>query len=326
MDTKELYEGIDFKRLNELRINNKNIIVKRKFYIISITLILAVFEYFMLFRYMFDSFDQDADFFRIISICFISYLLYKGLQKKFIEKYVLDFKNSFVENVLNIILQKLNLNLNLNIESKLKESEFSEGKIYTNFNHFKAEELFEGVIDGVNYKFSEVEIRRKARRVNILVIRGFYANFNYEINTDIIIDVVKDVLNDIDWLQNNNLNRDTRIKIDDADFEKSYMVYSNKPELTMELISQTFVENLKQLSSSLSSELYLTIRRGKVHIAFADGTDYFNLDYNLTIEELADNFTKDIKHLSKRMEHIKIFIDKNILEFLNEKGNISTLI
>ena len=39
MDTKELYEGIDFKRLNELRINNKNIIFKRKFYIFSITLI-----------------------------------------------------------------------------------------------------------------------------------------------------------------------------------------------------------------------------------------------------------------------------------------------
>ena len=318
MDTKELYEGIDFKQLNELRINNKDLIIKREFYISSITLILAVFAYFMLFRYMFDSF-----FTRIGSICFISYLLYKGLHKEFIEKYVLDFKNSFVENVLNIILQNLNLNLSLNIEKKLEESEFSEGKIYTNVTHFKAEELFEGVIDDINYKFTEVEIRRKHRYVNKLLMRGFYANFNYQIIGDITIDVVKDSLEDKDWLQKYNLFRDKWIKIDDADFEKSYMVYSNKPELAMELISPTFIENLKQLSSSLSSKLYLSIRKGKVHIAFADGTDYFNLDYNLTIEELADNFTKDIKHLSKRMEDIKNFIDKNILGVLNEKGNIS---
>ena len=60
----------------------------------------------------------------------------------------------------------------------ITKSDFLKGKLFTSFNDYSAEELFEGTIDKIPVKFTEVHLQSKSRYRSYTVFRGFYSNFN----------------------------------------------------------------------------------------------------------------------------------------------------
>ncbi|MFM7667798.1 MAG: DUF3137 domain-containing protein [Bacteroidota bacterium] len=206
----------------------------------------------------------------------------------------------------------------MNIEHPLSQSEFLKGKLYTSFNDYSAEELFEGTIEKIPVKFTEVHLQSKSRYSTHNVFRGFYSNFNYGLNSDLVIDVIEDNSRDMEFLQKLNLKRDKLVKIDNQEFEKKYVVYSNQPELTSELLSASFIKNLSILSNELESIVYFSVRNGCVHIAYNDGIDHFIIDHDKNVEELSENFYNDIIKMYNRMNKIKLFIDSNIISKIDK--------
>ena len=309
MNFDEIKSVIDFDSINELRNKNNKIISKRRRVILLINLVIFMAAMILLWP-IFPIFLLII--ISIIGFIFIYYILYRI----FIKKYEDEYKKSFENNVIEIIFKALNYNLEFKVEHKLKSSEFNEGKIIANYNVFDPEELFEGTLEDIAVKFSEVSIATKFRYSKTIHMRGFYANFQYNFNNDLVIDVIKDESSDNSVLQKLNFKRNTLVKIDDLAFEKQYVIYSNQTELTQELISPTLIKNLNGLSSQLGSNLYFTIRKGKVHIAYDDAEDYFVIDFNKTSEELAEVFYLDTQKIYNNMLLIKHFLDNNVANVL----------
>lgn len=306
MNYEEIKSKIDFESINQLRLNNKKIIDKRSTVILSFNLLLLV----ALIIFVWPFLNFIAAF--IIPIIIVIFI-FSILHRLFIKKYEVQFQKSFSENVLDKLLHELKYDLRLNIENPLKQSEFAEGKIFANYNVFEPEELFEGKIDGIPLKFSEVTIQSKSRYSRTTHMRGFYANFYYGLNHEVVIDVIQDGSKNLGFLQQMNLKRDKLVKIEDSQFERKYVVYSKQPELATELLSHKFINELDKLSETLKSTLYFAVRKGSVHVAFDDSTDYFVIDVNKPVEELTENFYYDITKIYDAMHRIKSFFDTNLI-------------
>ena len=226
------------------------------------------------------------------------------------------FKKSFENNVIEIIFHALQYKIELKVDEKMKSREFGEGKIISNYNVFNAEELFEGTIENIPIKFSEIKIETKSRYSRQTHLRGFYAQFQYDLNPDLVIDVIKDESRDNSMLQKLNFKRDKLVRVDDLEFEKFYVIYTNQEDLTKKIMSQTLIQNLNELSIKLGSKLYFSIRKGKAHIAYNDEVNYFEIDFNKTSEELAEIFYLDIQKIQSNMVLIKNFLDENVVREL----------
>jgi hypothetical protein len=312
MTFEEIKSKIDFASINELRLKNKKIIDSRSSKFLGINFI--IFVALVIFIW------PHVNFLESIFIPFIVVILiYTVLYRLFIRKYEVQFKKGFRESVLDRLLKDIGYDLKLNIEKPLTQSEFSKGKLHTSFNDFESEELFEGNIEDTPVKFSEVHLKSKSRYSTRTIFRGFYANFNYNFNEDLVIDVIQDESGDKEFLQKMNFSRDKLVKVDDQSFEKKYVVYSNQPELASELVSQKFINELATLSDAVNSTVYFSIRKGSIHLSYKDGVNHFVMDHNKPVEELTENFFKDITKMYAIMSQLKTFIDLNILPVLVHK-------
>ena len=311
MNLEEIKSKIDFTSINELRIKNKKIIDYRTtmFLVFNLILFIALIIFIW----------PHVEFLLAIFIPLaVVALIYSILYVLFIRKYEVQFKKGFRESVIDKLLKNMGYDLKLNIEKPLMQSEFLKGKLYTSFNVFKPEELFEGNIDNRPVKFSEILLQTKSRRRTYNVFRGFYANFNYGLNEDLVIDVIQDDSRDSAFWQKMNLERDSLVKVNDQDFEKKYVVYSNQPDLATDLLTPKFINELSTLSEYVNNTIYFAIRNGSVHICYNDGIDHFVIDYNKTVEDTTENFYNDITKMYNVMKEFKTFIDSNIISIISK--------
>jgi hypothetical protein len=244
-------------------------------------------------------------------------LVYGILHRLFIHKYEVQFKKGFRESVLDKLLKDIGYDLKLNIEKPLTKSEFLKGKLFTSFNVFEPEELFEGNIEDIPVKFSELHLQSKSRYSTRTIFRGFYANFNFGLREDLVIDVIQDDSRNSALLQKMNLSRDKLVKVDDPDFEKKYVVYSNQTELATELLSPKFIHQLSLHSDKLGSTIFFSIRNGYVHIAYNDSTDHFVIDHNQAVEELTEKFYQDITKMYDVINELNNFIQMNMISIVS---------
>lgn len=310
MNFEEIKSKIDFASINELRLKNKKIIDSRSNLFLGINLIILIALIIFIWPHV--------GFFTAIFVpIFVVAIIFAILHSLFIKKYEVQFKKGFRESVLDKLIKDIGYDLKLNIEKPLTQAEFLKGKIYTSFNSFEPEELFEGNIEDIPVKFSELHLQSKSRYSTRTIFRGFYANFNFGLREDLVIDVIQDDSRNSALLQKMNLSRDKLVKVDDPDFEKKYVVYSNQTELTTELLSPKFIQQLSLHSDKLGSTIFFSIRNGYVHIAYNDSTDHFVIDHNQAVEELTEKFYQDITKMYDVINELKNFIQMNIISIVS---------
>ena len=311
MTFEEIKSKINFETINQLRLKNKKVIDRRSTIYGLICLVIYICLVVLIWPH--------ASFIAALGLpLIIVFVLFGILHRLFIRKYELQFQKGFRENVLDILLKGIGYDLKLNLEKPLTKSQFLKGKLFTSFNDYSAEELFEGTIDKIPVKFTEVHLQSKSRYRSYTVFRGFYSNFNYSLGNGLVIDVIQDESGDREFLQKLNLKRDKLVKIEDEDFEKKYVVYSNEPELAKDLISTSFIKNLTDFSESFNSLVYFSIRNGQVHMAYSDAVNHFIIDHNKTVEDLTENFYKDITKMNEIMVRKKSFIDTHIIPLVEK--------
>ena len=305
MKFEEIKSNIDFKALNDFRLEKKKIIDSRTNKIlISCLLTIIIVLYFIW---------PHVHWIQAIIVSIILFvILYGILVKLFVRKYLNQFIIHFRDNVISVLLNSLKFDVKLNLEKVLSRSMFNEGKLFTNFNVFNPEEFFEGTIDELPISFSELLLEYKSRRYTNRIFYGFFIKLHYNLDTNLIIDVIEDSTNS-DVLQKLNFKRNQLVKIEDSEFERYYVVYSNNVDLTKSLISNTVIDNLKKLNVIAKNRVYFSIRNGSIHVAYNDERNYFEIDKDKTIEELTETHFNDLNDIFVILKEIKMFFDSNII-------------
>lgn len=270
----------------------------------AITLVLSG----ALFYFLYINFQPKA-ILSFVPLIVITGLVYQLLVYLIVIPASRSFKKTFAERAIQQMLIGINSPFRINPKKSVSKQEFERSKLFLRFNKFESEELFEGTMDGIPVRFSEV----LAQQNRATLFNGFYVCFYYNTDEILELDVIKDSGFNLQFLEEFNFQREELVPIPDKDFEMIYRVFSNSPKRARSIVDFPMRESLLALSEQLQEPLYLTIRENMIHAAFEDTTDYFHLNLDKTCEKMLDTIYKDIQKIEHRIVLIKQFLDNHVV-------------
>jgi len=288
----DFYYNNLFPVLEELEKQRKAI--KQKFIFITIVLISSFFTIFLLF------FSQNIHTMEFllttisITIAILTYI-YKKLSSNFVE----DFKN----NIIGPLIKNIGPNLNYLKNKHVKQNLFERSKIFTsNIDKYEGNDYVYGQVDGVKIELSDICAQKKYQDDNnrkswetifegIFIIAAF--NKEFKSNTVILPDHAQNVFGSVvgNWLQANNVSRDSLTKLDDPEFEKEFVVYSQDQIEARYILTHSFMRRILEFQKKSKQKIHISFIKNHIHIAISYNKDLFEpsifrslLEYKISME------------------------------------------
>ena len=237
--------------------------------------------------------------------------------------YVRDFKSRVIAPMIHAIDPGLSYNPAVSVSRYL----FERSRLFTHsIDRYSGNDYVKGSIDGVSVEFSDVHAEyetkdSKGRSQWHTLFRGlfFVAEFNkhFKSKTVVLPDHAEKTFGSLigGWLQSKNFSRDELIRLDDPEFEKHFVVYSNDPIEARYILTHSMMTRIVQFQKKLPYPLYLSFVHNHIHVAVGTGKDLFEpnlfrslLDYKQAMEYIGmlrstigivDELKLDVKLWSK---------------------------
>jgi hypothetical protein len=207
----------------------------------------------------------------------------------------------------NLIIQKLVRSLGedftYHASDRIKEHEYKESKIFlTGVDRYHGEDLIEGTIDKTEIKFSELKTEYKTTSTNSkghrtthwhTIFNGIFmiTEFNKEFNVNMVVlpDVAQNMFGVFgQTLQSMNSSRDSLVKLEDPNFEKSFVVYADDQLEARYILTPSFMERILELESSLPGKLYLSFINSRLFVAFTTNKNYFEPNFAISFTDITE--------------------------------------
>jgi len=242
------------------------------------------------------------DFNLLIFYLFGAVALGGYLYKHFIK----DYKNDFKEKIIAPLIYELDKNLSYMPESHIQESYFSRSKLFlARPDRISGNDYISGKIDNVPIQLSDFHAEKKHKNSKgntiwstlfqgLFIISEFNKNFKGE--TIILPDTAQSNFGDLvgGWLQSNNISRDELVKMDNPEFEKEFVVYSNDQVEARYILTHTLMKRLLNYKKKSKHPLHVSFIGGNIYMAIAYNKDLFEpsvfhslLKYKIAMEYLS---------------------------------------
>ena len=214
-----------------------------------------------------------------------------------------DYTKEFKEKIIGPLIVELDSNLNYMPNRHIPQRYFQSSKIFNSrIDRFTGNDFVEGKIDGVHIKFSDIHAEKKSRTSNnndswstlfqgLFIVGDFHKHFKG--TTVILPDTAQSIFGDLigGWLQNNNASREELVKMDNTEFEKAFVVYSNDQIEARYILSHTLMEKLLTFKKRSKHDVYISFVGSSIYMAIAYNKDLFEpsvfhslLDYKIAME------------------------------------------
>lgn len=207
----------------------------------------------------------------------------------FTNKKVKIYKKEFKNNVVKKVLYLIDPEWTYEPSSFINQNEYSQSGIFTkSWDRYRGDDLIHGVIDKTDFRLSElhteyktVSVDSKGRRTESwhTIFKGLFAHadFNKKIKgeTYILPDVAEKLFGK--WgqkLQGNN-SRGQLVKLENLEFEKNFVVYSNDQIEARYILTPKMMEAIVSIKKQLQKEIYISFIESRVYIAISIGRDLF---------------------------------------------------
>ncbi|MBU0720163.1 DUF3137 domain-containing protein [bacterium] len=221
------------------------------------------------------------------------------IYKFLIKDYTKEFKNKIIEPLIHAIDEKLTYAS----EMYLPQHYFNKSELFTSSpDRMSGNDYVKGYIDGVNIEFSDLHAEKKHKdskgRENwSTIFRGLFivSEFNktFHGKTVVIPDTAQNTFGSLigNWLQSKNLSRDELVKMDDVEFEKEFVVYSNDQIEARYILSHSLMKRLLTFKQKSKHPVYISFIGESIHMAIYYDKDLFEpsvfhslLDYKIAME------------------------------------------
>lgn len=197
--------------------------------------------------------------------------------------YAKDFKNKIITPLIGAI----DSNLLYNPDFMISQHLFERSQL---FNHkvdrYNGNDYVKGSIDGVPLEFSDVHAEyqtkdSKGRTQWHTLFRGLFlvAEFNkyFKSKTVILPDQAEKNFGTLigGWLQSINFSRDDLIRLDDAEFEKAFVVYGNDPIEARYILSHSMMKRILEFQKKITHPLFVSFVHNHIHIGIGTKKDLF---------------------------------------------------
>ncbi len=210
-------------------------------------------------------------------------MLFIFLLTKSTKKYTSNFKEVVIRRIINFIEESLEYYP----DSCISRNEYMSSKIFPkNPDRYRGDDLVTGKPDKTELRFSEVHSEYKTKDSKgrtqwhtifkgIFFIADFNKNFNGE--TFVLPDVAEKVFGS--WLGNLfqkwNPGRADLVKLEDPDFEKLFVVYSDDQIEARYILSTSLMRRITEYKNNTGKKIFLSFINNHVYVAISYGKNLF---------------------------------------------------
>ncbi len=205
----------------------------------------------------------------------LSVLIAVGAYKTISKDYIAEFKILIIDRIVSFIDE----NLSYNRMGCIPQSTFMLSQIFkTKPNRYKGDDLVSGKVGETEIQFSELNAEYESgsgkNRSVRTVFRGlfFIGDFNkdFTCRTVVLPDTAEKLFGRIGQkLQSMNLVRDDLIKLDDPEFEKLFVVYSNDQVGARYILSTSLMKRIVDFKNKTNRDIYLSFIGSMVFVAIS---------------------------------------------------------
>jgi hypothetical protein len=203
-----------------------------------------------------------------------------GFVKKFFAKdYIFEFKLK----VIKPLIEYMDKNLKYTTKAYIPRHHFEKSSIINaKIDRYSGNDYIKGKIDGVMVEFSDILAQKEAKdskgnKEYVTLFEGvfFRAEFpkHFTGKTVVLPDSATNLFGDYigEFLQKNNFGRDKLVKLDNPEFEKFFVVYSNDQIEARYILSHSLMEKMLNFRKKVGVD---------VAFSFVDGNMYVGVFYN----------------------------------------------
>ncbi|QSZ42127.1 DUF3137 domain-containing protein [Sulfurimonas aquatica] len=204
------------------------------------------------------------------------------IYKMLIKDYTKDFKHSVIEP----LIKEIDRNLSYTPELCVREHTFTRSKLYKkHIDRFRGNDYVRGTIDGIDIEFSDIHAEYRSKNSKnkswhtifqgLFIVSDFHKHFKGE--TIVLPDNAQSTFGDLigNWLQSNNFARDELVKMDNPEFEKEFVVYSNDQVEARYVLTHTLMQRLLIFKKRSGHPLGVSFIGGNIYIAIEYNKDLF---------------------------------------------------
>ena len=230
----------------------------------------------------------------IIPLCFVAII---AVYKKLTANYVNDFKSAIIEKIIVFI----DPDLLYKKKSFISKVEFITSMIFTHIPDIhRGDDFVEGTIGKTNIRFSEIHSEYKTRDSKsrtswntifkgLFFISDFNKNFNGE--TFVLPDTAEKLLGNLGtFFQKANSSKGQLVKLEDPEFEKEFVVYSNNQVEARYILSTSLMKRIVDFKKKTDKKVYLSFAGSKIHVAISYSKDLFEPRFFRTIVDFTPVF------------------------------------
>ena len=223
---------------------------------------------------------QDEDVLVFGGFCYVALgaIIYKFL----IKDYTAEFKQKIIKPLIESLDEKLFYHHDLHINEHL----FNRSKLFSSPDRISGNDLVKGEIKDTKIRFSDFHAEKRHRNSKgqdnwstifkgLFVVAEFNKNFIGE--TIVLPDTAQSTFGDLigHWLQSKNIGRDELVKMDDIEFEKRFVVYSDDQIEARYILSHSIMKKLVTFEKRFGHPLYISFVRNHIHLAIYYDKDMF---------------------------------------------------
>ena len=227
------------------------------------------------------------------------YIALGGILYKFL---VHDYTHEFKMSVIKPLVHSIDASLLYSSKTHVSDYLFEHSELFSKPDKLTGNDYVKGQIDGINIQFSDLHAQKKNQNSKgkdtwSTIFQGLFivADFNKHFSGDTIVlpDTAQSSFGDLigHWMQSNNMARDELIKMDNPDFEKEFVVYSNDQIEARYILSHSLMSKLLNFRHKSQHPLYVSFKESQIYIAASYDKDLFEpsifhslLDYKVAIE------------------------------------------
>lgn len=250
-----------------------------------------------------------APFALLIYLFFIMYIKNKSNGKD-IDKFNKEYKNVFVLKSLNNIFEDIKYNPN----NGFKEEYIEKIGMLDTGDSYSSNDYISGKYKNISFEQSDIHIqeeheeenedgKKETEWVTTFMGRLMIFDFNKNFKANIQVTSCYFSANTLPWSK-----RFTRVKMEDTEFNNSFMVFAESEHEAFYILTPHFMEKLKEITKKLKCGVMFCFVDNKLHIAIDNYTDSF--EYNvfnpINEKEIEESITKDIKLITDFVEELDL--------------------
>ncbi|MCI5221354.1 MAG: DUF3137 domain-containing protein [Candidatus Electrothrix sp. AR4] len=204
----------------------------------------------------------------------------------FTKDYVREFKAKIIQKIVSFI----DSNLTYSSTGCVSRSQFTDSGIFNRQpDKYKGDDLVRGKIGATQMEFSEIHAQYKTetkdskgnRRTQWhTIFKGmfFLADFNkhFKGRTVVLPDNAERIMGGLaKMFQSWNISRDQLVKLEDPEFEKFFVVYSDDQVEARYILSTSLMKRISDFKKKSNRKIYISFAGSKIYVAVSYSKSLF---------------------------------------------------